>query len=424
MKLSFRLAHRLGLGLLAGCLAWSVWAAVPENTDTNVTAVAGSGQASESGYLTFGLDQVSYLQGEFPKGFPLWQYVASLIYILMAFVVSKGLDYFARVYFKRWTERTRTQLDDLLLAILKGPVKIVSFVVLLHLGLHVFQWPEVIELFLSKVLIVVVACSITYMVVKVIDVLLAFWKRRSEGETDRAFDEQLFPVIRRALQVFVIVVAVLLTSQNLGLNITSLIASLSIGGLALGLAAQDTLGNMFGAVSVFMDKPFRIGDRVQLNGMDGTVEEIGLRSTRIRNLDGHLITVPNKTMGSATITNVTRRPNIKTVMNIGITYDTSTEKVKEAIGILEEIYRKHPMTFDVIISFNQFAESALNIQVVHWWNSTVQKDYLKGMQEMNLAVKERFDAARIGFAFPSRTLYVKQDSDWRLAGMSENRTGY
>ncbi|PYJ83645.1 MAG: hypothetical protein DME22_15260 [Verrucomicrobia bacterium] len=200
---------------------------------------------------------------------------------------------------------------------------------------------------------------------------------------------------------------------------TAAIAGLSVGGLALGLAAQDTVANLFGAVAIFMDKPFRIGDRIQLDSVDGTVETIGLRSTRVRNLDGHLITVPNKTMGNATITNVTRRPNIKTVMNIGITYDTPTEKVKRALQILQEVYKEHPKTFDCLIGFNKFADSALNIQVVHWWNSTDNNEYLAGLQEMNLAVKERFDKEGINFAFPSQTVYLKQDSDWRVDGPRE-----
>jgi len=204
-------------------------------------------------------------------------------------------------------------------------------------------------------------------------------------------------------------------------GITAAIAGLSVGGLALGLAAQDTVANLFGAVAIFIDKPFRIGDRIQLDSVDGVVETIGLRSTRMRNLDGHLITVPNKTMGTATIINITRRPNIKTVMNIGITYDTPTDKVKSALQILEEIYRGHSMTADVWISFNKFADFSLNILVIHWWNSTDYKAYLAGMQEMNLSLKRRFDEQGIGFAFPTQTLYVKQDSEWRLDGAPANR---
>jgi MscS family membrane protein len=120
------------------------------------------------------------------------------------------------------------------------------------------------------------------------------------------------------------------------------------------------------------------------------------------------VSIPNKAVGNATITNIALRPNIRTLMNIGITYDTPTEKVKRALQILEEIYRSHPMTLDVWISFNKFADSALNIHVVHWWKSTDHKVYLAGMQEFNLRIKGRFDQEGIDFAFPTQTLYVKQ----------------
>lgn len=148
--------------------------------------------------------------------------------------------------------------------------------------------------------------------------------------------------------------------------------------------------------------------------MNSSVEAIGLRSTRIRNLDGHLVTVPNRTMANASLTNISKRPNIKTVMNIGVTYDTPAEKVERAMQIIDEIYRPHPKTSDLIISFNKFERSSLNILVVHWWNSTDFKEYLLQFQKLNLQLKRRFDAEGISFAFPTQTLYLKQDSEWRV----------
>jgi MscS family membrane protein len=295
-----------------------------------------------------------------------------------------------------------------------GPVKIVSFVIFLHIGLSVFDWPDIIEKVLSKGLLIVVAISLTYMIMKLVDLLMGYWREKVKHEEDRAFDDQLYPIIRKSLKVFIVVVSVLVTSSNLGVNITAAIASLSIGGLAIGLAAQDTLANLFGAVAVFLDKPFKIGDRIQLDAVDGTVETIGLRSTRVRNLDGFLVTIPNKTMGNATITNVTRRPTIKTTMFIGVTYDTPHAKLQRAVDILKEVYRKHERTQDLLVSFNRFGASSLDIQVVHWWNNTDHREYLAGMHVMNLEVKRRFDEEKIEFAFPTQTVYLRQDSEWKL----------
>lgn len=349
-------------------------------------------------------------------GEPLWKYLASLAYVLLAFLSAWLVNRLVSGRLKAWAAKTATRYDDLLLGVVRGPIKVVAFVIFLHIGLRVFAWPAVVSDYLSKGLRLVVAWSLTFMLVKAVDLLMVHWRQRTATAEDALFDKQLFPLLRRVVKYFVVLVAILVTAQNLGLEITSLLAGLSIGGLALGLAAQDTLANLFGAVALFIDKPCAVGDRVQLEGFDGVVEEIGLRSTRIRNLDGHLVTIPNKTMGNTPITNISKRPNIKTVMNIGITYDTPAERVQQAATILNEVFKSHPMTADVWVSFNQFADSALNFLVIHWWNSTDYRAYLNGMQEMNLNLKARFDAAGISFAFPTRTLYVRQDSDWRITG--------
>ena len=244
------------------------------------------------------------------------------------------------------------------------------------------------------------AVSITYMVVRGIDILTGYWKRRAAEAEDKSFNEQLLPIIRKTLKVFVVIVALLVTLQNLGLNITSLLTSLGIGGLALALAAQDTLANFFGAVVILVDKPFRIGDAVQLDTVTGTVESIGFRSTQVRNHDGHLVSIPNKTVGNAIVTNISKRSNIRTLLNIGLAYETSPEKVVRAVQILEEIYRGHPMTHDVLIGFNRFADSALNISVVHWWKGLDHKEYTKGLQDLNVLIKSTVRCRRDWLRLP------------------------
>jgi len=420
--------------LLLVVLAWSVWESAAETNLT--TEAAGVVAMANNPGITNAVSATNKttLMKEFASpewikrlaqdwpflryhfwGNELWKYIFSLIYIFLAFYVSKFLDYLTRVWLKKWASRTTSKLDDLLLELLNGPVKIVSFVIFLRIGLDVFDWPAQVQSNLSKGFTVIVAVTVTYAVMKLVDLLMGYWHLRAAADADPQFREQIFPIIRKTMKAFVVVVATLVTLSNIGVNITAAIASLSIGGLAVGLAAQDTLANLFGAVAILLDKPFRIGDQITLDNVTGAVETIGLRSTKIRNLDGHLVTIPNKTMGNATLTNITSRPNIKTVMNIGITYDTPAEKVKRALAILEEIYQGNPNTKDLLVSFNKFADSALNLQIVHWWNSTDMKEYLAGMQEINLAIKERFDAEGISFAFPSQTLYLKQDSEWKLA---------
>jgi MscS family membrane protein len=379
-------------------------AALAQPLSTNLAEPAPGGVSR----LSFGLDRVPGLERPL-FDVPLWQYLAMLLYILLAFAAAKTLDYVIGVRLKKWAARTETQWDDILIETLHGPIKVIAFVILLHVGFNVFPWPLWLAGYLSKALVIVVACSLTYVALKLVDASLNYWRHKAAARgSDSLLDEQLLPVLRVSLRIFVVIVAILLTSQNLGLNITSLIASLSIGGLALGLAAQDTLANLFGAVSVFVDRPFKVGDRIRIDQVDGTVEGIGLRSTRVRNLDGHLVTIPNKTMGNATITNVTRRPNIKTEINLGLTYDTPTDKLKRGLAILEEVFRRHPKTADLVVGFNRFADSSLNILVVHHWKGTDFKEYIADLQKLNLTIKERFEQEGIEFAFPSQTHYVKR----------------
>lgn len=349
----------------------------------------------------------------------IWKYLFSLIYIFLAFYISKLADYLTRVWLKHWAEKTKTKFDDVLLSVLNGPVRVILFVGFLRVGLEVFRWPEIVENVLTKGFTIIIAGTITYLVLKFIDLLMNYWRHRTKNDADQHFNEQLFPIIRKSLKVFVIVVAVLVTLSNIGVDVTAAIASLSIGGLAVGLAAQDTLANLFGAIAVFVDKPFRIGDLINVEGNLAIVESIGLRSSRVRNLDGHLITIPNKIMGSAIITNITKRPSIKTVMNIGVTYDTPSDRVQRAVDIMNEVFRAHPQTADVWITFNTFADCSLNLQVIHWWGATDYKAYLDGLHKMNLAIKKRFDEEGLNFAFPTRTLYVKQDSNWQLSSGPE-----
>jgi MscS family membrane protein len=424
MKPRFETLFRCAMALLLLALIWSIWVSAQEADEPDPDAVMVEEETAGEAMtprLTFGLDRIEWL-GVRLLNIPLYQYVASVIYVILAFYLAKLLDFLVSGRLSRWVEKSPGRVNAILAGFVRGPTRVVAFVILLHVGLQLFPWPAWLQELLSKGLLVVVAISLTYLALKMVDLFMGYWQQQAAAGSDPVIQTQLFPLLTRSVQIFVVIVAVLVTAQNLGVNITGLIASLSIGGLALGLAAQDTLANLFGAVAILMDKPFRVGDRVQVDNVDGVVEGIGFRSTQVRNLDGHLVTVPNKAMGNATITNISRRPNIRTLINIGITYDTPTAKVKEALAIVSEVYRSHPMTHDVWISFNRFADFALNIFVVHWWKSTVFKDYLAGFQEMNLELKQKFDEAGIQFAFPTQTVHLKQGSDWRVGPESISPT--
>jgi len=417
MKWRFEWAYRLGLAVLLAGAFWSVWASAQEATN-NPDAPAVAATSHQPGLLkiklpehalTFGLDRVDFLREQTLLEQPLWKYLASLIYIALAFCVAWLLDWFVTVWLKKLAAKKESKYDDLILELLRGPVKVVAFVILLNIGLGIFEWPDRAQIYISRGFILVVAGSVAYVSLKVVDLLLGIWHEKIVSPQDKAFADQLLPFISKVAKTALIIAAVLFTTENLGMDIKTLLAGLSVGGLALGLAAQDTVANFFGAVAIFLDKPFHMGDRIRVEGVEGVVEAIGLRSTNVRNLDGHHVTIPNKLMGNAIITNITRRPTIKTEMNLGLTYDMPAEKVKRATILLEEIFRANPRTGDLTISFNKFADSALNLQVAHVWNGTDAKQHSAELQEMNLQIKARFDAEKIEFAFPTQTVYLKTE---------------
>ena len=409
---------RLAMFVLVAVLVWSVWPARAADAVAGIhtPAASSTNQAGplarelddftkkHTDWLSFGLNRWEPLQESY-FGRPLWQYIASLFYLFLAFYVSKTIDWLIQSRLKQWAERTETEWDDIVVNLVDGPVKTIAFVIFLHLGLAIFDWPTWLEVWVSKLTVIIVAFAIIVVVLRGVDAALGVWRKKHlSAPGERAFNDQFLLLIGKLFKAFIVVVAVLTTLGHLGIDIQPALASVSVVGLAMGLAAQDTVANLFGAVSVFVDKPFQIGDRIRVGEVDGEVEEMGLRSTRVRSLDGFLITVPNKTIGNTTIVNITRRPTVKTEINLGITYDTTAERTRHATQVLEEIFRAHPRTADVVVTFNKFLDSSLNIQVLHWWQGTDAKLNMADLQDLNLEVKRRFDAERIEFAFPTQTV--------------------
>ncbi len=414
------------MGLCVIGITWAVWStALAQQAGTNAVAGAGTNGpatplaekvanrafvASHQSELSFGLNHVEALQVTF-LGNPLWQYLSTLIYVVLAFVVSKALDGFVKNRLQQWAARTANQWDDLLVRLVDGPVKIVSFVILLNVGLQLFDWPAAVEVYITRATLIAVAFSVVYVLLKTVDAAAGLWTTRIREGGDRAFNVHFVALVGKAAKVVLCIVAVLTLLQNLGVNITAILGSVSVLGLALGLAAQDTVANLFGAVAVFLDRPFKVGDRIRVGGdVDGTVEEMGLRATRVRTVDGFLVTVPNKQVGNNTVTNVTARPTIRTVLDFGVTYDTSADGIRKAAALLREIFGAHPLTTDVTVHFNRFGDFNLNLNVVWVCNTTEWKVYTVALEELNLRVKERFDAERIEFAFPTQTVHLRQSA--------------
>jgi MscS family membrane protein len=202
--------------------------------------------------------------------------------------------------------------------------------------------------------------------------------------------------------------------QFLGIPLTTLLAGAGVGGLALALAAQDALKNFFGSMMIILDKPFRVGERITAKGYDGVVEEIGLRSTKLRLLNGHQATIPNEDMARLDIENIGRRPHIRHKADLPIRLDTSAEKAERAVAIIRELlddHEGHNPDYPPRVFLNKINRDSLNIRVMYWYAPPDYWKYLDYCANLNLEIKRRFEAEDIHFALPTTTTYVAQQGE-------------
>jgi MscS family membrane protein len=225
----------------------------------------------------------------------------------------------------------------------------------------------------------------------------------------------LVPIVRKALRLTIAIIAILLISENvLGANVKSLLLSAGVGGIAIALAAKDTIANFFGSITIFTDRPFQMGELVKIGEHLGPVEEVGFRSTRLRTLKGHLVTIPNSVITNSSVENIGRRPFIRRTSNITITYDSGHSKAEKAVEIIHKVLADMPQLntdpdYPPRVYFSDFNDWSLNIYMSYWVKPADYWLYQEVNEQVNLEIMKRFEAEQIEFAFPSQTLYVKKD---------------
>ncbi|HMO50598.1 MAG TPA: mechanosensitive ion channel family protein [Kiritimatiellia bacterium] len=260
---------------------------------------------------------------------------------------------------------------------------------------------------------VLISLAVGFTLYQMVDVVF-IWLHNRAVRSGSGMDNMLVPVVRTSLRVTIIILTLLQVAQSLtDKPLTSIIAGLGVGGLAVALAAQDTIKHFFGSLVLFADKPFQVGERVTVDAVDGTIEEVGFRSTRIRTLEGHLVTIPNGDLANKTIINITRRPHIRHRSVFSITYDTPPAKVERAIVLLKELLADHEgmdAKFPPRVAFHEYGAASLNILVLFWYHPGDYWSYMGFLEKLNLRILETFNREGIDFAFPTQTLYLAGDS--------------
>lgn len=350
-------------------------------------------------------------------GNELWRILALFACILVSLVVAKVLA----MAFRRSADRFESRRKVTRAAVFGALSRAITFVLFsvgLQQGLKFLHLGEKVADLGDTVASVLLTVSIGWLLYCLVDVVDA-WLRKTAARTPSKMDDMLGPLVRKSLRVTISVlllvqVATLLSDKP----ITSILAGLGVGGLAIALAAQETIKNFFGSLVILADKPFELGDRIVVDGHDGPVVEVGFRSTKVRTLEGHLVTIPNGELANKTIQNIGQRPYIRRLLNIGITYDTPPEKVLRAKEIVLELLENHEgmhADFPPRVYFNDFNSSSLNLIALYWYHPPDYWAFMAFGERFNQNLLKRFNEEGIDFAFPTQTVYLAGDPERPLA---------
>ncbi|HCQ29949.1 MAG TPA: mechanosensitive ion channel family protein [Flavobacteriales bacterium] len=335
----------------------------------------------------------------------IMQWAISFAIILGAVVVAKILYWLSKNVLKKITAKTKTNLDDILIDKLEEPIVLAIVLSGITIAFNRLTFPESLHDWGNKVLHITYTLNITWLIARVVDALIVEYLVPITEKTENDLDDQLMPILRKGLRAIIWSLGVILALNNAGYDVGALLAGLGIGGLALAMAAKDTVSNFFGGIMIFTDKPFKIGDRIKIGGFDGTIVEIGLRSTRLKTLDGRIVTIPNSKFPEGMVENVSSEPWRKITLKLGLIYDTTPEQIEQAMQILKEIAAANPnLEENVIIGFNEFGDFALGITFIYYIKKG--SDIMQTQTDVNLAILKQFNANGLEMAFPTQTVYA------------------
>ena len=338
-------------------------------------------------------------------GWESWQWIAFLISLPLAYLAALIPTGFIGYLLRR----RETEMKRHTGRFVKGPARIVLWFLIARAGVQYIGPSGSIRALMSAGTLTTIA--FIWAAMRLLDLVFEWWATRLRKSGQESTTVLLNPA-KTTVKAIIIIIGIVLWLDNIGYDVATLLAGLGVGGIAVALAAQDTLKNFIGSIMVHLDKPYQVGQRIVIKGHDGIVEEIGLRSTKIRLLNGHQTTVPNEQMAGSDIENIGRRPHIRRLTNISITYDTPPNKVERAVSIIREILEDHEgmnPDFPPRVYFNEFNPASLNILVLYWYHPPDYWGFLEFSQRTNLHIMQELEKEGIKFAFPTTTTYLTQD---------------
>lgn len=344
-------------------------------------------------------------------GLRVWQFEGILLIIVLCVLIYFLFNFIFGVFVSKIIPRIfpKSSLDTTLIPPLVHPM---SWLLITLLIQHYFMPMLLLPISLGKPIgiILKVAAPIFGVMVffRLVDVIASLSSNLA-GQTETTLDDQLIPLLTKISKMVIAIFGIIFILQNVGVNVTALLAGVSIGGLALALAAQDTVRNFIGSISIFVDRPFMIGDFIDTGSFSGSVEEVGVRSTRLRAPDGAMVSIPNGKLADMAVTNHGVRTYRRYVTNITVTYNTPPATMEKFVMGIREIVEAHPDTLKekALVNFHEMADSSLNIFFSVFFDVTDYGKFLSARQDIFLSVMKLAEEMGVEFAFPSTSVYVE-----------------
>lgn len=308
------------------------------------------------------------------------------------------------VRFEKLSQKTNTGIDDQIVKIIRSikPPFYVSLAFLISLNTLDFTGLG------AKIITTLIITLITYQSVLSVAVLVDYIAKGLKKKRESTGEKEAIETLGKISKGILWVVGVLVILQNLGVEVTSLIAGLGIGGVAIAFALQNILGDLFSSFAIIFDKPFEPGDFIVTGEHMGVVEDIGIKTTRIRALQGEELVISNNDLTSARIQNFKKLKERRVTFTFGVLYETDVKKIKRIPGYIEKIITSVGKTRFDRAHFMEFGDSALNFEIVYFVESSDYNEYMDIQQEILIKVKDKFDEENIEIAYPTRTVYVSK----------------
>lgn len=339
----------------------------------------------------------------------LQQWFIAILVVLLSLIVIRILRNFIFHRLKVISAKTTNLIDDMITDLIHKTKLFFLLAISIYIASLTLTLPQILKNIISKFVVVAILAQGAIWISAVITFWINNYKKQKIEEGDTA-TATTFTAMNFVLKLVLWSVILLLTLDNLGFNVTALIAGLGVGGIAVALAVQNILSDLFASLSIVIDKPFVIGDFIIVDEYLGTVEHIGLKTTRIRSLSGEQLVFSNTDLLGSRIRNFKRMFERRVVFIIGVTYQTPLEKLEMIPKIIREIIEgRENVRFDRT-HFKEYGDFSLNFETVYWVKSPDYNTYMDIHQAINLEIYKRFTEENIEFAYPTQTLFINKES--------------